>query len=160
MDQDWTHLGHCRIRLELHPHRRLNICNVCNARIMKLRRQWLKAAACVLAVLVLLAVYHLGDPAHCAWFPKCPFFVVTGLKCPGCGSQRAIHSLLNGDIAGAWDYNALLVGSIPVLIVLGVATLGRKTWPNFYRWTNSPIFIWTVFAIVISWWVLRNIFNF
>ncbi|WP_225974845.1 DUF2752 domain-containing protein [Arachidicoccus ginsenosidivorans] len=51
-----------------------------------------------------------------SWFPKCPFRSLTGLQCPGCGSQRAIHDLLNLDILGAFRENALMVVSIPYIV--------------------------------------------
>ncbi|MGL5683791.1 MAG: DUF2752 domain-containing protein [Marinifilaceae bacterium] len=50
------------------------------------------------------------------FFPPCPFYKLTGLQCPGCGSQRAIHSLLNGNITQAFGYNPLMVLSIPYLL--------------------------------------------
>ena len=41
----------------------------------------------------------------------------TDIKCPGCGSQRAIHSLLNLDIKSAFGYNPLLVCTLPYIIM-------------------------------------------
>ena len=70
-----------------------------------------------------LVVYFLFDPATTP-FPRCPFLMLTGWQCPGCGSQRAIHSLLHLDIVAAWRYNALLVLSIPYLLLLVVAEWG------------------------------------
>ena len=49
----------------------------------------------------------------------------TGLKCPGCGFQRAIHSLLHLDFVIDFRFNALLVSSLPVVIVLEYAELER-----------------------------------
>ena len=54
-----------------------------------------------LIVLGIIAVYLIFDPTQSDLFPKCPFMMLTGLKCPGCGSQRVIHALLNGDVAAA-----------------------------------------------------------
>src|SRR5688572_26415576 len=56
-------------------------------------------------VLVLLSVAIVGsllyfyvNPSTSVLFPRCLFFSITSLHCPGCGSQRAIHELLHGNI--------------------------------------------------------------
>jgi len=75
----------------------------------------LKTAFIVLFVAGLIVVYKTFDPAT-GLFPKCPFRQATGLQCPGCGSQRAVHHLLNAEIKEAFVLNPLLVISIPYLI--------------------------------------------
>lgn len=120
-------------------------------------RRLLWAAAIAVGV-ALIAVYALFDPAHTP-FPRCLFLQLTGLKCPGCGSQRAVHSLLHGDIAAAWDYNALLVASIPFVGLLLISQLLRRRMPRLYNRLNSAAVIWTVFVIVICWLIARNIFG-
>ena len=114
------------------------------------------AAAVVMGGGILYACY---DPGSSVYFPKCPFYFLTGLKCPGCGSQRAVHSLLHLDIAQAFSYNALLVLSLPILLLLGYAELARKKNPLFYRKIHRPVFIWSYFVIVVAWGICRNIFN-
>ena len=74
------------------------------------------AALSVIAVLVVL--YEKYDPADFVLFPKCIFHSITGLQCPGCGSQRAMHALLNLEIGEAVRYNALFVAALPFLAVL------------------------------------------
>lgn len=72
----------------------------------------------LLALLITAALlYGLYSPEHSALFPKCIFLRLTGLQCPGCGSQRAIHALLNIEIGKAISYNAPLVLSLPYLVV-------------------------------------------
>lgn len=106
-----------------------------------------------------LVVYFLFDPATTT-FPRCPFLMLTGWQCPGCGSQRAIHSLLHLDIVAAWRYNALLVLSIPYLLLLVVAEWGgARRESRLYRALNREWLIWSYFALVIAWWVARNIFD-
>ena len=65
-----------------------------------------------MAVGVVVGLYFL-DPVKYVLMPKCPFKMLTGLSCPGCGIQRAIHALLHGDVAGAVKYNFFLVYSGP-----------------------------------------------
>ena len=48
-------------------------------------------------------------------FPACPFLSLTGCYCPGCGTLRALHTLLRGDVAGAIGYNVLTVLSLPFI---------------------------------------------
>ena len=103
------------------------------------------AALSVIAVLVVL--YEKYDPADFVLFPKCIFHSITGLQCPGCGSQRAMHALLNLEIGEAVRYNALFVAALPFLAVLAA----------FYAKTTGAPVIWTVFAVIVLWWILRNI---
>lgn len=114
------------------------------------------AGAVVLAAAV--AVYALFDPAT-APFPRCPFLSLTGLQCPGCGSQRAIHALLHADIAGAWHSNALLVASLPLVALLLVAQTMSRRWPRLHNALNSRMVIWTVFTVIVIWWIARNIWS-
>lgn len=108
---------------------------------------------------ILTVVYYTFDPATTP-FPRCPFLMLTGWECPGCGSQRAIHSLLHLDIAAAWQYNAMLVLSIPYMVLLVVAEwLGRRRQSRLYRVLNSEVLIWSYFVLVVAWWVARNIFG-
>ena len=87
------------------------------------RKRWWIGAGIAAMLVVAAVIYYVYDPATMP-FPRCPFLMLTGWECPGCGSQRAIHSLLHLDIAAAWRYNALLVLSIPYVVLLVVAYLG------------------------------------
>lgn len=112
-------------------------------------------------VLLLLAVvvYFGFDPSVNAWFPKCPFLMLTGWQCPGCGSQRAIHSLLHLDLLSAMRYNLLLVFSLPVLAVLLYAEAVRGRKPAFYAKVHRVAYIWIYFAVVCMWWLGRNLWH-
>lgn len=104
-------------------------------------------------------IFYSYNPATTSLFPRCPFLVLTGLKCPGCGSQRAIHCLLHLDIGGAFFYNALMVLSLPIVFILLYAELMRQKKPSFYEHLHKPAYIWIYFIIVLVWCVTRNIFN-
>ena len=125
---------------------------------MARRKVWLGISVAVVLIAA-VAIYYSFDPATTP-FPRCPFLVLTGWECPGCGSQRAIHSLLHLDIAAAWRYNAMLVLSIPYVVLLLVAEwLGRRRQSRLYRVLNSEVLIWSYFALVVAWWILRNVIN-
>jgi hypothetical protein len=107
-------------------------------------------------------IYFCFDPALSRWFPKCPFLLATGLKCPGCGSQRAIHGLLHLDLPAAFSQNALLVCSLPYLFLLTAARITQFFSPRsmFPVHIQRPVIIRSYFASVILFWTLRNIFGF
>ena len=113
----------------------------------------------VLLLLVLGFVYFAVDPASSDVFPRCTFLTLTGYKCPGCGSQRAIHVLLNGDVAGAFRYNAMLLVAIPWIALCLFAESRRTRDPRLYARLNAPLLIWLFLVMVLLWWLLRNIFN-
>lgn len=111
----------------------------------------------IILVGIAVYIYYSYNPSMSSWFPKCPFKMLTGWQCPGCGSQRAIHSLLHLDIAQAFRYNAFLVCCIPLLILLAVADFYRTRAPRFYLIIYSARNIWTFLGIVLCWTIGRNL---
>lgn len=85
--------------------------------------------------------------------------MLTGLKCPGCGSQRAIHALLHLDVGDAFRYNAMLVFAIPFLLFYAMAFVLRKRIPALYYAVQSRPVILSVLVLVIAWWLMRNLFS-
>jgi hypothetical protein len=84
-----------------------------NAMTTKHRRLWFAAAFAAVAVgAVMLRVF---DPATSGVFPPCPVRYLTGWYCPGCGSLRAIHQLLMGNLRAAWAMNPLTIVLLPFL---------------------------------------------
>lgn len=123
------------------------------------RRSVIAMVAVAAVVVAGVVIYSTFDPSASRWFPRCPFLMLTGLKCPGCGTQRAIHALLHGDVLSALHFNALLPVSIPLLLLYGYAELVRTRKPRFYNRVNSVTAILAVLIVVIVWWIVRNIFG-
>lgn len=98
----------------------------------------------VLAVAWVLFSY---DPEASVLYPSCPSKLLTGLDCPGCGTLRALHNLLNGNFVLALSYNPLMVASIPILVHM----LFRP------KWVQAPAAPWLVLTVLIVYTILRNI---
>lgn len=111
-------------------------------------------------VLLLVSIYRMLDPAENGFFPACPFHSLTGLQCPGCGSQRAVHHLLNFEFAEAFEKNSLLVVAIPY-VLLGlyydrVSKPSVKNEQNRKRYFGRTA-IYLALAIILGFWILRNV---
>ena len=115
-----------------------------------------------LLLIALTIIYYRVSPTTSVFFPKCAFLLLTGLKCPGCGSQRAVHALLHADLASAFAHNALLVLSLPYLALLIGARLYVYLHPasSLRATLESPLAIRTYFVITIAFWIARNVFGF
>lgn len=112
------------------------------------------------AAVAAAVVYSMFDPAENGWFPRCVFRTVTGFECPGCGAQRAIHRLLHFDICGALRQNALIVVAIPYVALLFALDTARRPTPRMMRWRDalfSPTAICIVLAVVVAFWIARNL---
>lgn len=88
---------------------------------------------------------------------RCPFKALTGLDCPGCGSQRAFQALLKGDFAAAWGYNPAALLAFPLAVFFIIVEAGRKKWPGLHRAVMSRAAIAAVGAAVVAWWIARNL---
>jgi len=114
----------------------------------------------IIVFVPLLIIYGKLNPENSPLFPKCPFRILTSYECPGCGSQRAIHYLLNLKIGSAIQANALLVLSIPYILLLFLAELLKsksKIFERLYKILYGVKAIWTVFLIIVFWWFARNL---
>ncbi len=108
---------------------------------------------------IILGVYYFYNPENIRFFPKCPFKTITGLNCPGCGSQRAFHELLHFNFGKAFQHNAVLVISIPYIlsaIVLNF-TKAKNHFPKTRKFLFGQKAILIVLAIIILFFFLRNI---
>jgi hypothetical protein len=121
------------------------------------RRNQLLAAllAAMVGGAVLLAVF---DPATSGLFPPCPLRYLTGWYCPGCGSLRAVHQLLHGNLRAAWALNPLTVVLLPFL-AYGLASFalfelrGQGLPQPFLR----AGWIRTLCAVIILFGIARNL---
>jgi hypothetical protein len=109
---------------------------------------------------MLIVVYWRFNPADNKFFPKCPFYWLTGYRCMGCGSQRAIHSLLNLNVGEAMRENILVVLSIPYLFTGFVFDSIKQPGAGILKWRKilygyRAIII--VLIILVSFWILRNL---
>jgi hypothetical protein len=102
---------------------------------------------------------RLRDPHDSGGWGYCPFKLLTGLDCPGCGSLRAVNDLTHGDLAAAASSNLLFVVAIPVVVALWLLWVRRC-------WTGSPprrvaagttTALWaTALVVTVVFTVLRN----
>ncbi len=96
------------------------------------------------------------DPNESTIFPACPFNAITGLDCPMCGSTRAVHALLHGELGTAFDHNVLLVLALPLLayvFVTWAASRAGRELPKLWR----PWMKWGVVGLVAVFWLTRNL---
>jgi hypothetical protein len=99
------------------------------------------------------ALTYIGsaDPHRAGFlYPTCPFKLVTGLNCPGCGGLRMTHDVLHGNLSAAVMDNVFLLFGLPMLAV----------WLLF-RWRRGerlmPVPAWAVVIVAVTGWtIIRN----
>ena len=110
------------------------------------------------SLLVAGAVYlFLFEPGKSGFFPACPFRLLTGFTCPGCGTTRALHQILHGHLDTAFTLNPLLLLAIPFLLFAllrysVIVMRGGVPRPNALP---AP-YIYAIFFIILSFWIFRN----
>lgn len=97
-------------------------------------------------------VLYTFAPAGNRFYPQCVFHAVTGLDCPGCGTTRALHALLHGDVAAAFRFNPMLF----VLMAAALCALPSLIRGERPRFLMQPWFGWTAVVVVTGYWVVRN----
>lgn len=95
----------------------------------------------------MLVALWFFDPSNSGVFPPCPTNALTHLHCPGCGTLRALHALLHGNIGEAFSQNALAAVLLPILPFI-------YFFPKPFRKPIVPIALLVIFIAFV---ILRNI---
>lgn len=118
-----------------------------------------KLSIIIAAVIPAAIILYLYNPSTSLIFPPCPFKLLTGYYCPGCGSLRALHQLFHGNLIAALKLNSFMVLCIPLMIYLILSEMkikikGRRLFP---RIVFSQSFYVILLTMIILYWILRNI---
>ena len=118
-----------------------------------------------LVVLVLAVLAGIGavflyfhNPSEGRGLIPCPIYAVTGYYCTGCGTTRALYSILHMDFIQAFRFNAALCLLLPFLIGYAVVCciqFIRYGWIPFNRKLPSRYLVWLA-AALIAFGVIRN----
>ncbi|WP_255449903.1 DUF2752 domain-containing protein [Seonamhaeicola sediminis] len=112
----------------------------------------------VIGVIIILSLFFLYNPLENSLFPKCPLYAFTGTYCPGCGSQRAIHQILNGNIITGLRHNFLIVLLVLIIIYdLFIKFLNVLLKRKFSNLLHKPAITISLLVVILLYWVLRNI---
>ncbi|WP_397222566.1 DUF2752 domain-containing protein [Nocardiopsis lambiniae] len=115
----------------------------------------LSAGAIALAGATLL---HFVDPNEPGNYPTCPWLLMTGTFCPGCGTMRAIALTTQGDVLGAISMNPLLTLLVPYILWSYVQWVASTIRPPRRPPRPTPSwFLWTLTVTVTGFWVARNL---
>jgi hypothetical protein len=101
---------------------------------------------------------RIFDPSTSLIFPPCLLHEVSGWYCPGCGSLRALHQLLHGNLSAAFAMNPLTIVLLPFLIY-GIASwfsfqhCGRY-FPSLARRASQ---VWGLGAAILLFGIVRNV---
>lgn len=84
---------------------------------------------------------------------------MTGLDCPGCGSQRAVHELLHGHIQSAFYLNPLFVVSLPYVFaaILFEYTSLKIKFPKLRSLLFGKTAIYIIAGVIIIFFIVRNL---
>ncbi len=95
------------------------------------------------------------DPNRTTATPLCPFRLVTGHDCVGCGATRAVRALLEGDVVRALDHNVLFTLAVPVLVYAWVVWLAGALGHRLPWLRLRPWIVWASAAVMMAFWAAR-----
>jgi len=128
-------------------------------RIEQRRRERPYLAPLFVGVLGLAAFAYVSlvDPNAQGNYPTCPWLLVSGWYCPGCGFLRMVHALGHAQFGTAFGLNPLAFVMLPILLFAWgrwlVRTLRRRTRATVLH----PVFIWIFLVAVVAFWIVRNL---
>src|SRR5438270_13667796 len=67
------------------------------------------------AIAILLFFFNPASASN-QFFPKCPFRLLSGRQCTGCGSTRACYQLLHLHPVAAIKLNPIMVITLPFIV--------------------------------------------
>ncbi len=107
---------------------------------------------------VIALFYFTINPSEVNFLPRCPLYSNTGVYCPGCGSQRALHDLLHFNIKEVISHNLLfLLGLFIIVYHFSIESINFFSEANIKNLLYHPKTPIILLIIIILFWILRNI---
>ena len=79
----------------------------------------------VLSLLFILVMHYVGIPLYC------PFKLITGIPCPGCGGHRVLFAMIQGNII-----EAICINPLSVILILFAFIAPVWLFVDCYRGTD------------------------
>lgn len=93
------------------------------------------------------------QPTDQSFFPKCIMHQWTGLHCPGCGTTRACHALLQGRWYEAIRFNPMLIIGGPIIALVLWNKSRRERHGSPVMWKTSV----ALATVMLVYFVARNL---
>ncbi|MGN0370144.1 MAG: DUF2752 domain-containing protein [Butyrivibrio sp.] len=88
----------------------------------------------------------------------CPFYLITGIYCPGCGGTRALHALIHGHIIKSLYYHPLVIYGVILGLVFYISQtlrfLSRGKIKGLHMRTAYPVIAG---IIILLNWIIKNV---
>ncbi|MFJ4683380.1 DUF2752 domain-containing protein [Streptomyces sp. NPDC088789] len=97
------------------------------------------------------------DPNEPGHYPACPLLRYTGVYCPGCGGLRSAHAVVHGDLAAAFQTNAVAVAGYAVFAVVWAVWVVRAARGRPATLDPHPAWLWSAGAALLVFTVVRNL---
>ena len=108
----------------------------------------------LLVIGLILAILYFFIYPNSTFFPECPLYSTTGIYCPGCGNQRALHDFLHLDIMGVLGHNILFMFGVFILayqlIIIVFNKFSDKKVNNLLYHKKTPIIILIIVKKITS----------
>ena len=113
-----------------------------------MRRQLIPLAGAV----ALIGLGALSVPLSNLGRTLCPFALMTGIPCPGCGLTRSIAGLARGDLAASLSMHPFGAVLVMEAIVLGIAGYRQ---PRIFTKTWAIVVVLGInfLALLAIWWL-------
>ncbi len=110
----------------------------------------------LLGIIALIAIYLII--VYTGFGIKCPFHILTGLNCPGCGNTRAVVNIMQFRFLEGLSYNYLF--PLEAFYMLRLLFISSKSYilnGKFSFNDSKPALDIIVLVILGLWFILRNI---
>ncbi|MCL2118484.1 MAG: DUF2752 domain-containing protein [Planctomycetaceae bacterium] len=121
------------------------------------RRDYVKLWLGITMFAGFLALLAFKHPTDYGMIPSCPFHTATGFYCPGCGSMRAAHYLLNGHLTTSLRYNPLVLLILPLLVFSAVRLLCWMFLRKEIPFPGQTGVYWVALIVFLVFFIVRNI---
>ncbi|MCC9041394.1 DUF2752 domain-containing protein [Myroides sp. M-43] len=123
-------------------------------------RKWSIRLMFLVPIIVILYYYYKVFGNGVFDIETCYFYEQSGWLCPGCGGQRAVQFLLQGNVRAAIKYNSFILIFVPLLIYFYISIIEVYIVKNNRyqeKYTLPRRFAYGLIVIVVSFWIGRNL---